>query len=89
MERTIHNLNEWTSEELYNLEDLIADELERRTAEKEEEIKDKIRTALLEYADYLDSNNFTKIVGYTTDEAFDEIPVEISTVIDWFAPAYY
>lgn len=88
MERTIHNINEWTVEELYNLEDLIIDELDRRTAEKEEEIKDKIRTALLEYADYLDTHNFTKIVGYTTDEAFDEIPVEISTVIDWFAPAY-
>jgi len=89
MERTIHNLNEWTEEELYNLENLIGEELDRRIAEKEEEIKDKIRTALLEYADYLDSNNFTKIVGYTTDEAFDEIPVEISTVIDWFAPAYF
>ena len=89
MERTIHNLNEWTEEELYNLENLICEELDRRTEWKEEELKSEIRTALLAYADFLDSNNFSKIIGYTEGYGGHEDPVEISTVIDWFAPCYY
>ena len=89
MERTIHNLNEWTEEELYNLENLICEELDRRIEEREEEIKDKVRTALLEYADFLASNNFSQTIGYTSDNDLREVPVELHEIINWFCPTYY
>ncbi len=83
MERTIHNIREWTDTELNTLQTKINLELDRRFMERHEILRERVLEALLDYRKLcgneivpLDGNN-----AYNGGTDLDEI-------INYFAPDY-
>jgi len=88
MNRDIYNLAEWSESDLKNVRNKINLELDNRRNARDYEMREKVRTVLLEYADFCDTYGFTNKVGWVEDDDFREVPVYLSQLIDWFAPVY-
>ena len=82
--RDIMNVNEWTDDELKNVRNKIVLELENRVNRREYELRDKIRTALLDYADFLDTNHRDKYIEEVENDN-TSIPIYIYDIIEWFS----
>ena len=83
MERTIHNLNEWTDTELNTLQDKINLELDRRFMERHEILRERVLEALLDYRQ-LCGNEWIPLDGnIIKNGAF-----ELDEIINYFAPDY-
>lgn len=52
MERTIHNIKEWTDTELNTLQEKINLELNRRFMERHEILRERVLEALLDYRNF-------------------------------------
>ena len=70
--KDIVNITELTNDELETLRVKINIELQGRIARRENELREKIRTDLLEYADFLDTEHLDKWVGEIDTGNLDE-----------------
>lgn len=77
MVRDIHNIPEWTSQELNSLKEKIDHELFNR----EKILKDRIYKAIADYEEFLGED---KVITSVLDNDFNEIDVYLSYVKDWF-----
>ena len=82
--RDIMNVSEWTDDELKNVRNKIVLELENRVNRREYELRDKIRTTLLDYADFLDTNHRDKYIEEVENDN-TSIPIYIYDIIEWFS----
>ena len=83
MERTIHNLNEWTDTELNTLQDKINIELDKRFTERREILREMVLGALLDYRD-LCGNEWIPLDGNIIENG----SIELDEIINYFAPDY-
>ena len=83
MERTIHNIREWTDTELNRLQDKINLELDTRFMEKREILRERVLNALMDYHQ-LCGNEIIPIDG---NNAYNG-GIDLDEIINYFAPDY-
>lgn len=83
MERTIHNLNEWTDTELNTLQDKINIELDKRFTERREILREMVLGALLDYRDLCGN----EIIPFDGNNAYNG-GYDLDEVINYFSPDY-
>lgn len=83
MERTIHNLNEWTDTELNTLQDKINIELDKRFTERREILREMVLGALLDYRDLCGN----EIIPFDDNNAYNG-GADLDEIINYFSPDY-
>lgn len=83
MERTIHNIREWTDSELNALQEKINLELDTRFMERREILREMVLGALLDYRD-LCGNEWIPLDGNVAHNG----SFELDEIINYFAPDY-
>lgn len=83
MERTIHNLKEWTDSELKTLQNKINLELDTRFIERRAILREMVLGALLDYRD-LCGNEWIPLDGNIIENG----SIKLDEIINYFAPDY-
>lgn len=83
MERTIHNIKEWTDSELTALQEKISLELDTRFMERREILREMVLGALLDYRDLCGN----EIIPFDGNNAYNG-GYDLDEVINYFAPDY-
>lgn len=83
MERTIHNLKEWTDGELKTLQNKINLELDTRFIERRAILREMVLGALLDYRD-LCGNEWIPLDGNIIENG----SIKLDEIINYFAPDY-
>ena len=83
MERTIHNLKEWTDGELKTLQNKINLELDTRFMERRAILRERVLEALLDYRKFCGN----EIIPFNGNNAYNG-GYDLDEVIEYFAPDY-
>lgn len=87
MDKFVFDVKNYTNEELETMRVKINVELQGRIARRENELREKIRTDLLEYADFLDTEHLDKCVGEIDSGNLDDdsVLVYINELVSMFS----